>query len=63
MFKVNNKDTNGVILVSLLLSWTYSTPCSSVSFVNFEQVNVDWGLGQKNLQNLKKKWNIKQVDQ
>ena len=31
MFKVNNKDTR-----------TYFTPCSSVSIVNFEQVNAGW---------------------
>ena len=29
-----------VVLVSLLL--TYFTPCSKVSIVNFEQVNVGW---------------------
>ena len=33
MFKVNNKDTSGVVLVSLLL--TYLTPCSSASVANF----------------------------
>ena len=45
MFKVNNKDnrtTPGVVLVSLLLTSTYFTPCSSVSIVNFELVNVGW---------------------
>ena len=31
MFKVNNKEL-----------WTYFTPCSGVSIVNFEQVNADW---------------------
>ena len=31
MFKVNNKDTRITL---------YLTPCSSVSIVNFEQVNV-----------------------
>ena len=31
MFKVNSKDTR-----------TYFTPCSSVSIVNFEQVNAGW---------------------
>ena len=44
MFKVNNKDTRttpGIVLVSLLLTLrTYFTPCSSVSIVNFEQVNT-----------------------
>ena len=33
MFKVNNKDTR---------LWTYFTPCSSVSIVNFTHVNADW---------------------
>ena len=47
MFKVNNKDTRTTpmaSLVSLLLLWTYFTPCSSVSVfvVNFEQVNAGW---------------------
>ena len=32
--------TNGVVLVSLLL--TLFTPCSSVSTVNFEHVIADW---------------------
>ena len=40
MFKVNNKDTrkrrSGVFIVNLNI---YITPCSSVSIVNFEQVN------------------------
>ena len=45
MFKVNNKDT---ILVSLLL-FTYFAPCSTVSFVNFEQVNASWELIHSNL--------------
>ena len=38
MFKVNNIDTR----TTPLAYWTYFTPCSSVSVVNFEQVNVDW---------------------
>ena len=29
-------------LVSLLLTLTYFTPCSSVCIVNFEQVNAGW---------------------
>ena len=33
MFKVNNTDNRT----------TYFTPCSSVSIVNFEQVNAGWG--------------------
>ena len=46
MFKVNNKDTRTTPLASwwCLYSylWTYFTPCSSVSIVNFEQVNDSW---------------------
>ena len=49
MFKVNNKDilvslllTLGVVLVSLLLTLEYFTPYSSVSIVNFEQINAGW---------------------
>ena len=38
MFKVNNNDTIGVVLVS----WTYFTPCSSVSIVNIEHIIADW---------------------
>ena len=34
MFEVNNKITS--------LLWTYFTPFSSVSVVDFEQVNVSW---------------------
>ena len=47
MFKVNNKDTrtmSGVVLVSLLINLNIFQPCSSVSRVNFEQVNADWVL-------------------
>ena len=36
MFKVNNKDTRTAPL------WTYFTPFSSVSIVNFELVNAGW---------------------
>ena len=45
MFKVNNKSTRttpGIVLVSLLLTLKYFTPCSSGSIVNFEQVNAGW---------------------
>ena len=38
MFKFNNKDTRTTPMASHL----YFTPCSSVSTVNFEQVNVGW---------------------
>ena len=44
MFEVNNKDNkdaNGIVLVSLLFL-TYFTLCSTVSIVNFEQVNAGW---------------------
>ena len=44
MFKVDNnkkqKDVNDVLLVFLLLNSTYFTPFSSVSIVEFKQVNV-----------------------
>ena len=36
MFKVNNKDTR-------------TTPCSSVSIVNFEHINADWVMVSKEL--------------
>ena len=46
MFKVKNKDTRTTSMVSfwcLYCSlWTYFTPRSSVSTVNFEQVNAEW---------------------
>ena len=42
MFKVNNKDIRTMPLMSLLLTVTYFTPCSSVCIVNFEQVNASW---------------------
>ena len=35
MFKVNNNNTRTT-------SMTYFTPFSSVSFIDFEQVNVSW---------------------
>ena len=31
-----------VVLVSLSITLTYFTLCSSVSIVNFEQINADW---------------------
>ena len=41
MFKVNNKGTRtGVVLMPLLLTFTYFTPCSGVSIVNFEHLNA-----------------------
>ena len=46
MFKVNNKDTNGVVLVSLLLMLTYFTSCSSVSIVNFEHWISGWDINK-----------------
>ena len=42
MFKADNKDTNGVVLVSLLLTLNIFHTFSSVSIVNFEQVNTGW---------------------
>ena len=40
MFEANNKDTRK----------TPMTPCSSVSIVNFTQVNVDWDSRDKMIQ-------------
>ena len=46
MLKVNNKNTRTTSLTSFCCFysylWTYFTPFSSVSIVNFEQVNVSW---------------------
>ena len=52
MFKFNNRNTrtrceicsNLTIKISEQRRWhlTYFTPCSIVSIVNFEQVNVGW---------------------
>ena len=42
MFKVNNNDSDSLVLVSLLL--TYFTPCSSVSIANFERVTPGWDI-------------------
>ena len=45
MSNLNNEDTRmtpGVVLVSLLLTWIYFTPYSSVSIVDFEQANAGW---------------------
>ena len=56
MFKVYNRNTRTsceicskltidirtMPLVSLLLTLTYFTPCSSVCIVNFEQVKAGW---------------------
>ena len=45
MFKVNNKDTKTAPgVMSLLLVLNICAPCSSVSIVNFEQVDVGWEL-------------------
>ena len=39
MFKVNNKET-----IHCIVNFEQClTPCSSVSTVNFELVNADWG--------------------
>ena len=35
-------DIIDIILIFLLLTWTYSTPSHTVSIVDFEQVNVSW---------------------
>ena len=41
MLKVNNKNTGTRCEICPKL--TLKTPCSSLSIVNFEQVNVGWG--------------------
>ena len=46
MFKVNNKDSRTKPIASFrclyCLLWSYFTPCSTVSIVNFEHVIADW---------------------
>ena len=44
MFKVNNRNTRTIceICSKLTIKIPYFTPCSSVSTVNFEQVNAGW---------------------
>ena len=42
MFKVNNRNTRTRCEICSKLTITYFTPCSSVSIVNFEQVNAGW---------------------
>ena len=46
MFKVSNKDNRTTPMASFWCLycqlWTYFTPCSSVSIVNFEHVNIEW---------------------
>ena len=48
MFKVNNKGTRTTPMVSFCYLycqlWTYFTPCSSVSIVNFEHVIAGWDI-------------------
>ena len=41
MFKVNNRNTRTRCAICSKLT-TYSTTCSTVSIVNFEQVNTGW---------------------
>ena len=46
--QINNKDTRTTPFASFWFLycslWTYFTPCSSISIVNFQQVNAGWGL-------------------
>ena len=46
LFKVNNKNASDVILVFLLLTMNNFTPFSSVSIIDFKQINVSWILCQ-----------------
>ena len=55
MPKVNNKDT-GVVLVSLLLTLDIFHTFSSVSIINFEQVNVCWVENKKAFKNRQGYW-------
>ena len=48
MFKVNNKDATGVVLVSLLLTSNIFHIFFSASIVNFEQVNANWDVVMSN---------------
>ena len=41
-FFQGNNNVNDVVLVSLLLTLTYFTFSSSISVVDFEQVNILW---------------------
>ena len=43
MFKVKYKKNRIASWTSFRCFWTYFTPFSSVSLVDFEQVNVSWG--------------------
>ena len=51
LLKVTNRNTRTRCEISSKLTiktpercqWTYFTPCSNVSIVNFEQVNAGWG--------------------
>ena len=52
---------NDVVLVFLLLTWTYFTPLSKVSIVEFEQVNVGCVNGSnssKNKNSNNSKWQL-----
>ena len=61
-FKVNNRNTRTRYEICLKLTiktpeqrhWTYPTPCSIVSFVNFEHVDTSW-VSRKPLKCLKSK--------
>ena len=50
IFKVNNKHTRTTPFGSFWFLYcqlkTYFTPCSSVSIVNFDQVNAGWGTSE-----------------
>ena len=54
MFKVNNKDIRKTPLAPFWCLycelWTDFTRCSSVSIVNYEQVNADWDLFTRKMQ-------------
>ena len=49
--QLNNKNTRTMPMMSFCCFhcyvWTYFTPCSNVSIVDFEQVNISWVLLKK----------------
>ena len=46
--KENFETSDGIILVLLLSTLTYFTPFSTLSIIEFEQVNVSWVLSKIN---------------
>ena len=51
----HQNDAIGIVLLFLLLLWTYFTSCSSVSIVKFEHVSAGWNPWTKHRKRSKKK--------